>query len=112
MKQQRAWERCWTFVVGPLALLVGTLGAKAADPSLELVKTIGIQGKAGKLDHLLVDSKGQRLFLANKVNNTFDVVDLKTGKLAKRVLGQGGAQGVAYAADLNRIFVALGTGGY
>src|SRR5262249_40460122 len=50
--------------------------------------------------------------LANKVNNTLDIVDLKAGKLLKQVPGQGGAQGLAYAADLDRIFVALGTGGY
>src|SRR5207248_10178799 len=75
-------------------------------------KTIDLLGKAGKLDHLVVDSKGQRLFLANKVNNTLDIVDLKTGKLLKQLHGQAGAQGVAYAADLDRVFVALGTGGF
>jgi DNA-binding beta-propeller fold protein YncE len=77
-----------------------------------LVQTIELAGKAGKMDHLVVDSKGQRLFLANKVNNTLDIVDLKAGKLIKQVPGQGGAQGVAYAADLDRIYVALGTGGF
>jgi DNA-binding beta-propeller fold protein YncE len=93
--------------------LVAALGAaKADDPALKLVQTIELQGKAGKLDHLVVDSKGQRLFLANKVNNTLDIVDLKAGKLLKQVPGQGGAQGVAYAADLDRLYVALGTGGF
>ena len=50
-------------------------------------------GKPGKLDHLVVDSKSQRLFQANKVNNTLDVVDLKAGKLLKQIPGQGGAPG-------------------
>jgi len=86
--------------------------AAAGEPPLKLVQTIDLLGKAGKLDHLVVDSKGQRLFLANKINNTFDIVDLKAGKLLKQVSGQAGAQGVAYAADLDRIFVALGSGGF
>jgi DNA-binding beta-propeller fold protein YncE len=101
------------FLFAFLAVLVSALGAAAADqPALKLVQTIELKGKAGKLDHLVVDSKGQRLFLANKVNNTLDIVDLKAGKLIKQVSGQYGVQGIAYAADLNRLYVALGTGGY
>src|SRR5262249_30104158 len=56
----------------------------AAEPSkLELVQTIVLKGKAGKLDHLTLDAKRDRLFLANTVNGTLDVVDLKAGKLLK-----------------------------
>jgi DNA-binding beta-propeller fold protein YncE len=95
-----------------LLLTTGPNPASAGEPSLKLVQTIDLLGKAGKLDHLVVDSKGQRLFLANKVNNTLDIVDLKAGKLLKQLPGQAGAQGVAYAADLDRVFVALGTGGF
>jgi DNA-binding beta-propeller fold protein YncE len=87
--------------------------APAAEPApLELVQTIVLKGKAGKLDHLALDAKRDRLFLANTVNGTLDVVDLKAGKLLKQVAGQSGIQGVAYAADLDRVFVGLGTGGY
>ena len=64
------------------------------------------------MDHLVVDSKSQRLFLANKVNNTLDIVDLKAGKLHPAIPGQAGVQGIAYASDLDRIYVALGTGGF
>ena len=103
-------------VAGP-ALLAAALaavpltGAAAADPSLELVQTITSKGKAGKLDHLALDAKRERLFLANKANNTLDVIDLKEGKLLKQITGQNGVQGVAYAADLDRLFAGLGTGG-
>ena len=93
------------------ALLLGAGDTTWAEPTLELVQTIVLQGKPGKLDHLIVDSKSQRLFLANKVNNTVDVVDLKEGKLLKQLTGQAGAQGLAYAPDLGRLYVALGTGG-
>ena len=45
--------------------------APAADTSpLELVQTVVLKGKAGKLDHLALDGKRERLFLANTVNGT------------------------------------------
>ena len=85
----------------------------AAEPSaLELSQTIVLKGKAGKLDHLALDGKRDRLFLANTANGTLDVVNLKEGKLLKQIAGQSGIQGVAYAADLDRVFVGLGAGGY
>src|SRR5262249_27791132 len=83
-----------------------------AEPELKLVQTIPLKGRPGKLDHLALDSKGERLFVANKPNNTLDIVDLKTGKLLQQIGAQQGIQGIAYAADLNRIFVGLGQGGY
>jgi DNA-binding beta-propeller fold protein YncE len=103
-------------VLGPLlavcCLLAPFFTAVAGEPSLKLIQTIELKGKGGKLDHLIVDSKGQRLFLCNKVNNTMDIVDLKGGKLLKQITGQSGAQGVAYSEDLGRLFVTLGNGGY
>jgi hypothetical protein len=100
----------------PLSVLIGLLlgsPLSAADPasSLELVQTIQLKGKPGKLDHLALDRKRDRLFLADTSNGTLDVVDLKAGKLLKQVTGQSGIQGVAYAADLDRVFVGLGSGG-
>jgi DNA-binding beta-propeller fold protein YncE len=84
----------------------------AAEPStLQLTQTIVLKGKAGKLDHLALDAKRDRLFLANTTNGTLDVVDLKAGKLLKQIAGQSGIQGVSYAADLDRVYVGLGSGG-
>jgi len=96
-------------VVATLTALRSAPTAPAAE--LELVQKIPLKGKAGGLDHLALDAKRDRLFLANKANNTLDVVDLKAGKLLKQVTGQTGIQGVAYAADLDRVFVGLGSGG-
>jgi DNA-binding beta-propeller fold protein YncE len=96
----------------PLLFVAFAAGVRAEPPSLELVDTIVLKGKPGKLDHLIVDGKSGRLFLANKVNNTVDVVDLKGRALVKQLTGQAGAQGLAYAADQDRLYIALGTGGY
>jgi DNA-binding beta-propeller fold protein YncE len=91
-----------------LALVVAAGPGPAAE--LNLMQTIVLKGKAGKLDHLALDAKRDRLFLANTTNGTLDVVDLKAGTLLKQVPGQSGIQGVAYAADLDRVFVGLGSG--
>jgi DNA-binding beta-propeller fold protein YncE len=99
--------------LAPVLLIALASPAPAAEPAtLELTQTIVLKGKAGKLDHLALDAKRDRLFLANTSNGTLDVVDLKAGKLLKQVAGQAGIQGVAYAADLDRVFVGLGSGGY
>jgi DNA-binding beta-propeller fold protein YncE len=95
------------------------LGATAMPPSagaddpppLERVQTIALKGPAGGLDHLAVDAKRGRLFVANTVNGSLDVVDLKAGKLLKQVPGQGGIRGIAYAPDLDQVLVGNGTGG-
>ena len=94
-----------------LSCLALAAQAQAAEPSLELVTTIVLKGKAGKLDHLALDAKRERLFLADTVNGSLDIVDLKEGKLLKQLPGQTGIQGIAYAEDLDKVFVGLGGGG-
>src|SRR5262245_21210513 len=81
-----------------------------ASDALVLKQTIPLKGVPGKLDHLAVDEKGERLFVANKPNNTLDIVDLKTGKLVRQIPDQGKVSGVAYAADLDIIYVGNGAG--
>jgi DNA-binding beta-propeller fold protein YncE len=96
-----------TLVAG-LALLLGEFAHAADSPTFELVQTIVLKGKPGGLDHVALDAGRDRLFVANKVNNTMDVVDLKAGKLLQQIRGQQGIQGIAYAADLDRVYVGLG----
>jgi DNA-binding beta-propeller fold protein YncE len=92
-----------------LAALLLAMSAPAAE--LELIQTIPLKGKPGGLDHLAIDLKGERLFVANKANNTLDIVDLKAGKLLLQKPNQTAIQGIAYAPDLNRIYVGLGSNG-
>jgi DNA-binding beta-propeller fold protein YncE len=86
---------------------------RAADPApLELVRKIALHGPAGKrLDHLALDAKGDRLFVANMANASFDVIDLKAGKLLKSVPDRRGVQGVAHVPDACRVFVGVGEDG-
>jgi DNA-binding beta-propeller fold protein YncE len=84
----------------------------AADPPpLDRVQTIALKGPVGGMDHLAVDAKRGRLFVANTVNGSLDVVDLKAGKLLKQVPGQGRIRGIAYSPEADRVFVGNGTGG-
>jgi DNA-binding beta-propeller fold protein YncE len=98
------------FGVAILGLMLTPRVRAEEQQPLERVATIPLQGKAGALDHLAADWSGSRLFVANQSNDTLDVVDVKDGRLAKQVAGQKQIHGIAYAADLDRIFVGNGEG--
>lgn len=101
-----------TRIASLLTGLVAAGSVAAAEPTrLELTQTIPLQGVAGRYDHLALDARGGRLFIANLSNNSFDVVDLRAGKLIKQILDQRKIQGVAYVPDLDLIFVGNGTDG-
>lgn len=80
--------------------------APAAEAPLTLVQKIALKGVDGKLGHLAVDAKGMRLFVANNPNNTLDIVDLNSGELVRQIADQGKIYGVAYAGDLDMIYVS------
>ena len=65
-------------------LAAALLRSSAPAAELELVQTIPLKGKPGNLDHLALDAKRDRLLVANKANNTLDVVDLKAGTCSSR----------------------------
>jgi hypothetical protein len=48
--------------------------------SFSLVQTIVIPNVNGRIDHMAIDIKGQRLFVAERGNNSLDFIDLKTAK--------------------------------
>jgi DNA-binding beta-propeller fold protein YncE len=101
-----------TLLTALAALVLVTAVARTGEPvSLKLVQTIQLKGEPGRVDHMAVDNKHARLFVANLSNNSLDIVDLKAGKLIKQIPGQKKIQGVAYAADLDRIFVGSGVSG-
>lgn len=78
---------------------------------LQLVRTIPLPNLTGRIDHLTVDLKGRRLFLAALEQNTIEVVDLDSGKVARSIPGFQKPQGVLYLPSLQRLFVASGKDG-
>jgi len=97
---------------GLIAVYIATPLRAVEPPSapLQRVQTIPLAGPEGRLDHLALDPVHHRLFVANMPNSSLDVVDLALGKLIRQVPGQRGIQGIAYAPDLNLIFVGDGGG--
>jgi DNA-binding beta-propeller fold protein YncE len=76
--------------------------------SLERIAAIDSKGVTGALDHLFVDSKSSRLFLANQSNNTLDVVDVKKNQLLQQIPEQKAVHGVVYVPDGDRLIVGSG----
>jgi len=82
------------------------LATSAGPTNLELVQTIELTGGgSGKFDHLAINAKQSYLYVADKSNNSLDVVDLKAGKMLKMIPDQKKISGVAYAPDLNMLAV-------
>src|SRR5215469_9150602 len=103
MMRRRIW-------IGPIVLAltimaVASVGAQENQP-LRLVQTIPLTNVKGRIDHMDVDVKGKRLFVAGLENGTLEVVDLKAGKWMRSVPGFKAPQGIAYLPSLNKIFVA------
>jgi DNA-binding beta-propeller fold protein YncE len=73
---------------------------------LRLVQTIPMPNVKGRIDHMDVDVKGNRLFVAALENDTLEVVDLKAAKWIRSIPGFKAPQGVAYLPALNKLFVA------
>jgi len=108
MIRQTQHFACLALVLAASSLAAGTAMSFAGDsdpPPLERVRTIALKGPVGGLDHLALDARRGRLFVANTVNASLDVVDLKAGMLLKQVPGQGRIRGIAYAPDLDQVFV-------
>jgi len=78
---------------------------------LRLVQTIPLPNVKGRLDHIHVDVKGKRLFVAGLENGTFEVVDLKAGKWLQSITGFKKAQGALFVPELNKLFLASGDDG-
>ncbi len=97
-------------VVGLLCALPALGNAQSAAP-LHLVQTLSMPNVKGRIDHMDVDVKGKRLFVAGLENGSLEVVDLQAGKWLKSIPGFKKTQGVACVPSLNKVFVASGDDG-
>jgi DNA-binding beta-propeller fold protein YncE len=93
-----------------LVALAGLAWAQAAQP-LRLEKTIELPDVQGRIDHMAIDVKGERLFVSALGNNTLEVIDLKAGKRAKTIGQLKEPQGVLYVPATDRLYVANGNDG-
>jgi DNA-binding beta-propeller fold protein YncE len=79
--------------------------------ALRLVQTIPLPGVRGRMDHMDVDVRGKRLFVAGLENNSLEVIDLAAGKWVASIPGFKKPQGVWYVDALNKLYVASGDDG-
>jgi DNA-binding beta-propeller fold protein YncE len=86
--------------------LLGVAAAPAAEAPLQLEAKIPLGAVSGRIDHMAVDMKRQRLFVAELGNNTVGVVDLVARKLLQRLTGLKEPQGVGYEPASDMIYVA------
>jgi DNA-binding beta-propeller fold protein YncE len=98
--------RSLMIVIASAALAWG----QAAQP-LRLEKTIDLPDVQGRIDHLTIDLKGEKLFVAALGNNTVEVIDIKAGRRAKTIAQLQGPQGVLYVAETDRLYIANGKDG-
>ena len=107
-------ERCSLFfsVLAMVAALVVFADAQTQHAKyLRLKSTIDLPSVAGRIDHMDIDLKTQRVFVAALGNNTIEVVDIKQGKKIEAIRGFEEPQGVLVLPDFNQLCVTNGGAG-
>jgi len=89
-----------------LWMLPGKVQAADSEPPLVLERTIPLTDVSGRIDHMAVDLRRGRLFVAELGNGTVDVVDLAAGKAIHRIAGLKEPQGVGYSPQAHLIAIA------
>jgi len=89
-----------------LSVVPAAVQAQTASPPLVLETKIPLGDVRGRIDHLSVDLKRQRLFVAELGNDSLGVVDLAAGKVLRTITGFSEPQGVAYVPFTDSIYVA------
>src|ERR1035437_6974397 len=92
------------------AALSGTVDNAFAQPvetaPLQLEAKIPLRSVHGRIDHMAVDLKRQRLFVAELGNDSVGIVDLPNRKLISRISGLKEPQGVGYESTSDMLYVA------
>jgi DNA-binding beta-propeller fold protein YncE len=95
--------------IGLLLCVVAPISHGAQDALLELVATIPMPAVKGRIDHLALDEKRNRLYVAALGNDTLEVLDVSANRLEKSIAGFGEPQDVLYVPDMNRLYVTSGS---
>jgi YVTN family beta-propeller protein len=78
----------------------------AGTSPLQLEAKITLGNVQGRIDHMAVDLKRQRLFVAELGNDSVGVVDLANRKLLRTIAGLKQPQGVGYEPSTDMLYVA------
>lgn len=90
-----------------LALTDAATTARSADKvPLQLEAKILLGDVRGRIDHMAVDLKRQRLFVAELGNDSVGVVDLASRSVVRTIAGLNEPQGIGYEPSTDMIYVA------
>src|ERR1700680_1619238 len=90
-----------------LANTAGQASAQSADTGpLQLETKILLGDVRGRIDHMAVDLKRQRLFGAELGNNSLGVIDFANRRLISTITGLKEPQGVGYEPSTDMLYVA------
>jgi YVTN family beta-propeller protein len=78
--------------------------------ALRQIQSIQLPDVAGRIDHMSIDSRGGRLFVAALGNNTVEVIDLKAGTRTDEIKNLKEPQGVVYVPEEDKLLVSNGEG--
>ena len=96
-------------LAGVLAISLGfdeVTGQIAESLPLRLEGKIPLGDVRGRIDHMAVDLKRQRLFVAELGNDSVGIVDLASSKVIHRIPGLKEPQGVGYENSTDTLYVA------
>jgi YVTN family beta-propeller protein len=101
--------RIATAVLASLLMFADTaVSAQSADNNvpLQLEAKILLGDIRGRVDHMAVDLKRQRLFVAELGNDSVGVVDLANHRVIRTIVGLNEPQGVGFEPSSDTLFVA------
>ncbi len=73
---------------------------------LKLTQALPLTGVQGRFDHFTADTANARIFLSALGNDSVEVIDTTRGTRIHSIAGLGMPQGVVYAPEVDRLFVA------
>jgi hypothetical protein len=95
-----------------LSVMLAALPLAAAGAAPLTVETkIPLGAVRGRIDHLAVDLRRRRLFIAELENGSLSAIDLTAGRIAQRINGLDEPQGLAYLPSTDRVYLASGGDG-
>jgi DNA-binding beta-propeller fold protein YncE len=96
----------WAILLAASLIWPTATDAQTVSPPLIVEAKISLGQVSGRIDHLGIDVKRQRLLVAELGNNSLGVVDLAARKVLHRIAGLREPQGVAYVPSSDSVFVA------
>ncbi len=93
-----------------IVIAITAMQSTSPQQPLNLIRSVEMPRVQGRIDHLALDSSGERLFVAALGNNTVEVLDVKNGTHLKSLAQFREPQGIAFATEAQILAVANGQG--